>query len=87
MNKNLFDQLSMEMQDTFRNAARSAIKFQRECARREEIEIRTTLEGMGCEITELTPDARIEFIDVVRPIIDRAKDELGQDLFNLIPKT
>lgn len=87
VNKNLFDQLSMEMQDTFRNAARSAIKFQRECARREEIEIRLTLEGMGCEITELTPDARIEFIDAVGPIIDRAKDELGQDLFNLIPKT
>ncbi len=85
VHKDTYDQLSPEMQDTFRTAARSAIQFQRECASREEIEIRKTLVGMGCQITELTSDARKEFMDAVKPVIDRSKEELGQKLFHLIP--
>lgn len=85
VHKNTFDKLSGEIQETFRAAARSAIEFQRGCARREEIEIRKTLEGMGCEIIDLSSEARKEFIDAVAPIIEDSRDTLGSDLFNLVP--
>lgn len=86
VHKNTFDELSGEMQKAFRIAARSAIEFQRECARREEIEIRKTLEDMGCEIIDLTPEARKEFIDAVAPIIEDSRNVLGTELFNLVPE-
>lgn len=84
LNRAAFDAWPGALQSAMRKAAREAIIAQRKLAVEEEEISRKAIEGAGCEIVELTPAEREQFVRAVRPLHDEARERFGAEMFDLL---
>ena len=85
LNRAAFDAWPEALQTATKKAAREAIVAQRILAVEEEKIARKTAEDAGCEIVELTPEERGQFVRAVRPLHDEARERFGAEMFDLLP--
>jgi len=84
-NRAAFDSWPEQLQIAMRKAVRVAVVAQRELAAREEEIAKAALADAGCEIVELAPEARAEFVRAVMPLHDEARRRFGEKMFALLP--
>lgn len=84
LNRAAFDAWPGALQSAMRKAACEAIIAQRKLAVEEEEISRKAIEGAGCEIVELTPAEREQFVRAVRPLHDEARKRFGAEMFDLL---
>ncbi|MBU8881347.1 TRAP transporter substrate-binding protein [Bacillus sp. FJAT-29790] len=82
VNKKFFEGLSGEEQEAIRKAADEAQAFQREEKAKEDASYKQALIERGMIITELTPEERQVWADKIKPVYDKHKKEIGEDLVN-----
>lgn len=68
-----------------REAARSAIAYQREAAAAYELELRTMMENEGRTVLDLSSEERLAFAEAASEVIDNARAAIDTDLRRLIP--
>lgn len=79
-----FDSWPDDLRAAVRNAVQEATVLQRTMAQDEEIRARKEIEDYGCEVIELSEDARHAFQAAVKPIYDEARNEFGGEMFELL---
>lgn len=84
MNRAVFDSWPEALRTAMRAAVRAAVVRQREDAVAEEDIAQKTMEDAGCEIVELTPDEREQFVRMVKPLHDEARTRFGDKMFDLL---
>jgi len=82
-NRAALDSWPAPFRDTMRSATREAILFQRQLAVEEESIARKAIEDAGCEIIELAPSEREQFLRAVGALYDDARGRFGQGVFAL----
>ena len=87
IHKNSFDSWGKEIQSAIKKYARNAIQSQRNLAMRQEIELRAQLEKDGVEVIDFSPEERNDFIKTVKPVLDNARRQLDNRLFELVEKS
>jgi len=85
MNRAAFDSWPEALRTAMRAAVRAAVLRQREDAVAEENIAQKAMEDAGCEIVELTPQEREQFVRAVRPLHDEARRRFGAEMFDLLP--
>jgi TRAP-type C4-dicarboxylate transport system substrate-binding protein len=75
--------LSDEDRTLFETAARRAIDVQRSIAAEREVTLRTRLEAGGMEFVDLTESERDAFRQAADQVIERARRDVGDELFEL----
>ena len=80
-NAEVFESLSVELRDLVSTAAREAAAIQRAAAAAKERDLRRLLEASGHEFVDLDPAQRQAFVDASAPARERARRELGDDLW------
>ncbi len=75
-----WDQISEKNQEIILECAREARDFNRELAKEKTVEYLQKLKDAGMEVTELTPEEKQEFQDVMMPVWEEYYDEVGEDL-------
>lgn len=86
MNRAQFDRWPADLQAGMRTAARKAVLAQRELATEEERIARAAIEAAGGEVVELSAESRREFAQAVKPLQDKMRQRLGDEVFALIPR-
>ena len=84
MNRAAFDSWPEALRAAMRAAVRAAIVRQREDAVAEEDIAQKAIEDAGCEIVELTPGEREQFVRTVRPLHAEARARFGDEMFDLL---
>ena len=79
-----YDSWPAEVRRAVDEAAKEATVLQRRLAAAEDEEILKKLDPAGNEIVTLTPAEHQAFVDAVRPVTDRHRKALGDDLFALL---
>lgn len=82
-NRAAFEGLPPDVRDVVVTAATDAVTLQRRLASENELLLRTRLETAGLEFVDLTVEERGAFREASRPAIDLARQNLGEDLFEL----
>lgn len=80
ISKPFFDELSEDEQQIVSEAALEAGKFERQLIREDADENFKALEEEGMEVTEISPEDRQEMQEIVKPIVDKYSEEIGEDL-------
>ena len=83
-NKDFFETLSKNKQNLLKSSVRKAIKEQRKLSEKKENEVEKILKQRGIEIVKLSSTKKNEFKKEVSFIIEKAKKDLGTEIFNLI---
>ena len=84
MNRAEFERWPKAMQEGILRAAREAILQQRKLAVEEEEVARKAIAAAGGEVLELSPAARAEFVNAVKPLHDEMRKRFGEDVFALL---
>ncbi|MCT8137176.1 TRAP transporter substrate-binding protein [Anaerobacillus sp. CMMVII] len=84
VSKAFFDGLTPEQQEIVRDAAYEAGAYQRNMNRETAAEYLANLQAEGMTFTEITPEARQEMVDAVKPVIDRFADEIGREVVDAV---
>ena len=84
-NRDAVDGLPDDIRSAFRAAVAEAIPFQRDLAVEEELSARKKIEEAGGEVIRLSDQERRAFRDAVAPLHDEVRQELGDEVFNLLP--
>jgi len=80
--KKLWDQMSEEERKILKDAAKEAGVFARETNRAKEKQSLETLKSHGMQVTELSPEVLKQMQDLTRPVIDKFKGEIGEEIVN-----
>ena len=83
-NRDAVDGLPDDIRDAFHAAVAEAIPFQRTLAVEEELLAKKKIEEAGGEVIRLSDEERQVFRDAVAPIYDEVREELGDEVFNLL---
>lgn len=83
VNRAAYDAWPEEFRRAVSDAAREGIVAQRKLAEEEERIARRAIEDAGGEFTELTPEARAEFVRAVQPLYDEVRARYGEEMFAL----
>jgi TRAP-type C4-dicarboxylate transport system substrate-binding protein len=86
MNRPEFERWPKDLQQGIQSAAREAIAAQRKLAVEEELTARKSIEAVGGEVLELTPEERAAFARAVKPLHDEARKRFGEEVFALLGK-
>lgn len=86
-NRAAFEAMPEDIQAALQNAVAGATTFQRDLAVAEEEIARQAILDEGCEITELTPAEREEFVAAVQPIYAEARAQFGDEMFEMLPNS
>jgi TRAP-type C4-dicarboxylate transport system substrate-binding protein len=86
MNRAEFERWPKDLQQGIQSAAREAIAAQRKLAVEEELTARKSIEAVGGEVLELTPEERAAFARAVKPLHDEARKRFGEEVFALLGK-
>ncbi len=78
-----WDSLSDEDQSMFQQAAEEAMDFQREVVAQEDIELESALAEQGMTVTVLSEDEISTFQEMLQPVYDEYKAELGEEFVEL----
>jgi TRAP-type C4-dicarboxylate transport system substrate-binding protein len=81
-NRQIFEQLPTAIKEVVVEAATTAVAVQREAAEVGEMRLRGELEAAGLEFVDLSSEERAAFVAASAPAIDRARRELGDELFS-----
>lgn len=81
-NRQIFEQLPTAIREVVVDAARTAVAVQRKAAEVGELRLRGELETAGLEFVDLSAEERAAFVAASAPAIDRARHELGDELFS-----
>ncbi len=73
-----------DVQDILRTSAKESMEYKKEIMREADQEVIEFLEKEGMEITEITDEERIAFVEVTEPIFEQYQDKIGEELVNLI---
>lgn len=84
VSKAFFDGLTPEQQEIVTNAAYEAGAYQRNMNRETAAEYLANLQAEGMTFTEISPEARQEMVDAVKPVIDRFADQIGRDVVDAV---
>ncbi len=84
MNRAQFDSWPQALRFAMREAVHAAAIRQREEAVAEEAISQKAMAEAGCEIVELTPAEREQFVNRVRPLHDEARARFGNEMFDLL---
>ncbi|MDP2239360.1 MAG: TRAP transporter substrate-binding protein [Burkholderiales bacterium] len=84
MNRAQFDSWPQALRFAMREAVHAAVIRQREEAVAEEAISQKAMAEAGCEIVELTPAEREQFVNRVRPLHDEARASFGNEMFDLL---
>ncbi|MDP1716922.1 MAG: TRAP transporter substrate-binding protein [Burkholderiales bacterium] len=84
MNRAQFDSWPQALRFAMREAVHAAVIRQREEAVAEEAISQKAMAEAGCEIVELTPAEREQFVNRVRPLHDEARARFGNEMFDLL---
>src|SRR5699024_8667085 len=79
--KPIYDDMTLEQQKAIDEAAQEANKYNRELLRKSEEESLENLKS-DMEFTELSDDKKEEMKENVQPVIDKYKEEWGEDFIN-----
>lgn len=83
-NRDAVDGLPDDIRTAFHAAVAEAIPFQRKLAVEEELLAKKKIEEAGGEVIRLSDEERGAFRDAVAPIYDEVREELGDEVFNLL---
>ena len=83
-NRGAVDGLPDDIRTAFHAAVAEAIPFQRKLAVEEELLAKKKIEEAGGEVIRLSDEERQAFRDAVAPIYDEVREELGDEVFNLL---
>ena len=83
-NRAAYESWPAALQTTMQSAVREAVVAQRQLAIEEEEIARKKLIAAGCEIVELSADARADFVRAVQPLHDEARRRFGDEMFDLL---
>ncbi len=83
-NRDAVDGLPDDIRTAFHAAVAEAIPFQRKLAVEEELLAKKKIEEAGGEVIRLSDEERQAFRDAVAPIYDEVREELGDEVFNLL---
>lgn len=72
-----------EIRAAMQRAVTEAVAFQRGLAEQEAVDARAAIEAEGCDVVELTPEEHSAFAEAVRPQLDDARAQYGDELFDL----
>lgn len=86
VSKPFFDGLTAEQQEIVTEAAYEAGAFQRTMNRETSDEYLANLQAEGMTYTEITPEARQEMVDKIKPVVEDFADEIGKDVVDAIYK-
>ncbi|WP_088105784.1 TRAP transporter substrate-binding protein [Halalkalibacter urbisdiaboli] len=84
MSKSFFDDLTEEQQQIVQEAAIEAGQYQRELNREANAQYLEDLQAEGMTYTEITPEAREEMVERIRPVLDEYAEKIGSDLVNQV---
>lgn len=82
MSKTFFDGLTEEQQEIVQEAAVEAGLYQRELNREANAQYLEDLQAEGMTFTEVTPEAREEMVELIRPVLDKYAERIGAELVN-----
>ncbi|MEK3934228.1 TRAP transporter substrate-binding protein [Sporosarcina sp. FSL W7-1349] len=80
VNKKFYEGLTKEEQSAIEKAADEAQKFQREEKAKEDARYKELLIEKGMQITSLSPEERQVWADKAKPVYEKHKKEIGEDL-------
>lgn len=83
-NREAFDSWPDEVRAAVMESIREAILFQREAAKEEEVKMRGELEREGIRFIDLSAEERDRFKDAVTPVMEEARRELPEVLFQML---
>lgn len=83
-NREAADSWTDEVRAAIMESIREAIIFQRDLAQQEEIKVRGELESEGISIVDLSAEERARFKEAVSPIVEEARRELPEALFQML---
>jgi TRAP-type transport system periplasmic protein len=84
VSKKFWDTLNDQEKKALQKASDEARGYQREVNQKENETALKVLKDKGMVVTDLTPEARQEFIDKLKPIYDKYKKDFGEDLVNKV---
>lgn len=84
VSKAFYDGLTPEQQEIVKNAAYEAGAYQRNMNRETAAEYLANLQAEGMTFTEITPEARQEMVDTVKPVVDSFADQIGRDVVDAV---
>lgn len=87
INKKFYDKLTPEQQQMIMEAGKEALAWQREISVELEDKAVQAFKDRGIQIYNLTPEDREEVIRMTRPVWDQFKNDIPQDLIQLIVDT
>lgn len=79
-NKNFFDGLPEDLQEVFTSVVKEAIEYNRQLAQEEEKTAREALEAEGMEVYEFSTDDLKQMQQIVEPVYDQFKDDIGAEV-------
>ncbi|KIL35817.1 ABC transporter substrate-binding protein [Cohnella kolymensis] len=77
-----WEQLSDQEKEAIKKAAAESITWQRAENQKESKEAYDFLAQNGMTVTELTPEEKQKFVDALKPVYDKFKPTIGEDLVN-----
>jgi len=84
MSEIFWDNSNPEEQELFREAALEALTQQRDITRADNEALLTNLAEAGMTVTNLTPEAREEFVNATAPLYDQFRDRIGGELLDAV---
>lgn len=79
MSKSFYDGLTEEQQKIVEEAAKEAGIYERELNREANAKYLEELEKEGMIVTEISPEARQEMIELVQPVLDKYTEKIGKE--------
>ena len=82
ISKSFFEQLPEEQQKLVREALQKAEDYQQNLVNTEESEQLAEIQKAGVEVIELTPDQRKAFMADTKPVREKYRKEVGEDVYD-----
>ncbi|MEG6616709.1 TRAP transporter substrate-binding protein [Peptococcaceae bacterium 1198_IL3148] len=86
-NKKYFDSLSPEVQNILLEAGKEAVQYERELSVELEEQAKQSFIDAGIQVHELTDEERNEFKELTKPVWDQFKDQVPQELIDMVLAT
>jgi tripartite ATP-independent transporter DctP family solute receptor len=84
ISKKYWDTLTDEEKAILQKASDEVRDYQRELSQKENESALQFLKDSGMIVTDLTPEAHVEFVEALHPIYDKYKSEIGEELVNRV---
>ena len=87
MNKRYWDGLPRDVQSIIQESAQEALAYERKITNELEESAKTAFNKAGIQVVDLTPEEREQWIKATRPVWNKFRSEIPQELVKLIQNT